>query len=78
MDTTYHGVYAATYIGSNYLLLGVNQLGDDVLYQANGEFKITQQYFIEDTTVVGLAFKNTNLYFSYRNRRIELSELILD
>lgn len=78
VDLTYHGSYAATYTDSNYLFLGVNQSEEDVLFLANSEFEITQVSFIGDSTVVGLCIKNSELYFSYRNRRIESSGIYID
>ncbi len=78
VDTTYYGAYAVAYTDSNYLFLGVNQFGEDVLYQINSNYGITSQTAIEDSTVVGLCIKNSNLYFSYRNRRIESSGMWID
>ena len=75
VDTTYHGVYAIEYFESKYLLLGVNGSGEDVLFWTNSNYEIIPSDTIVDSTVVGLCIKDSNLYFSYRDRRIELSGL---
>ena len=75
VDTIYHGIYATEYFDSEYLFLGVNQSGEDVLFRINNNYETTAQTIIGDSTVVGLCIKNPDLYFSYRNRRIEPSEM---
>ena len=78
VDTIYHGIYATEYFDSEYLFLGVNQSGEDVLFRINNNYETTAQTIIGDSTVVGLCIKNSNLYFSYRNRRIKPSGLLIN
>ena len=78
VDTTYHGIYATEYFDSEYLFLGVNQSRKDVLFRINNNYETTAQTIIGDSTVVGLCIKNSNLYFSYRNRRIKPSGLLIN
>ena len=78
VDTAYHGVYAIEYFELKYLFLGVNKSGEDVLFWTNSNYGTIDEVTIADSTVVGLCIKDSNLYFSYRDRRIEQSELAFD
>ena len=78
VDTTYHGVYAIEYFELKYLFLGVNKSGEDVLFWTNSNYGTIDEVTIADSTVVGLCIKDSNLYFSYRGRRIEQSGLAFD
>jgi len=72
VDTTYHGIYAATYHDSLFYFLGVDMSHKDVLIQTDYNYNVLCAEQIEDSTVVGLDFRYGNLYLSYRDRRIEL------
>jgi len=71
IDTTYHGVWAITHKDSTFYMLGVDTLLQDKLIITDCHFNVTGIEDIPDSTVVGLCFKNDDLYLSYRSRRIE-------
>ena len=72
IDTTYHGIWAISYKDSAYYMLGVDTLIQDKLIITDNQFSIVSVEDISDSTVVGLGFKNNDLYLSYRPRRIEM------
>jgi hypothetical protein len=71
IDTTYHGVYAIESKGAFYYMLGVDTTQNDILIITNDSFEVTALDTIPDSTVVGLCFKDDDLYFSYRERIIK-------
>lgn len=72
IDTTYHGIYAIDYFESSFFMLGVDTSNQDILIRTNIDFQVTSIDTIADSTVTGLCFEQNNLYFSYRDKRIEL------
>ena len=72
IDTTYHGIWAISYKDSAYYMLGVDTLIQDKLIITDNQFSIVSVEDISDSTVVGLCFKDNDLYLSYRPRRIEM------
>ena len=71
IDTTNHGVYAIESKGTSYYMLGVDATQNDILIITNDSFEVTALDTISDSTVVGLSFKDDDLYFSYRERIIK-------
>lgn len=71
IDTTYYGAYAIAYKDNNFYLLGVDTSLTDILIVTDYDFNVISTENIPDSTVVGLCFKDDDLYFSYRDRRIE-------
>ena len=71
IDTTYHGVYAIEYKDLHFYMLGADTTHNDIIIITNNTFQVTALDTIPDTTVVGLCFKENDLFLSYRNRRIE-------
>jgi hypothetical protein len=71
IDTTYHGVYAIEYNDSHFYMLGVDSTHNDILIITNDSFEITVLDTIPNSTVVGLCFKDDDLFFSYRERIIK-------
>jgi len=71
IDTTYYGIWAITYKDSAFYMLGADTLIQDKLIVTDYRFNIVAVEDIPDSTVVGLCFKDNDLYFSYRQRRIE-------
>ncbi len=71
VDTGYHGVYAMSYNNSQFFFLGVNQSEQDILLKTTWAFNILETDTIADSTVVGLCFKDNELYLGYRDKRIE-------
>jgi len=71
IDTGYHGAYAAAYKDGMLFFLGVDQSGEDILFQTDLQLDPITQENISDSTVVGLCFRGDDLYLSYRERRIE-------
>jgi len=69
--TGYYGVYALAVHSSGFYMLGVDTSATDILITANRELTIFQQEIISDSTVVGLCFREDELFLSYRDRRIE-------
>ncbi|NQV15630.1 hypothetical protein HQ531_09250 [bacterium] len=72
VDTTYHGIYAMEYHDSNFYMLGVDTSQVDILITFDQDLGLLSTEEISDSTVVGLCFREDNLYFSYRDKRIEL------
>ena len=72
IDTTYHGIWAITSRDSAFYMLGVDTLIQDKLMITDYQFNIVSVENISDSTVVGLCFKDEDLYLSYRARRIEM------
>ena len=72
IDTTYHGIYAIDNYESSFFLLGVDSSNQDILIRTDYDFQVTSIDTIADSTVVGLCFEQNDLYFSYRDKRIEL------
>ena len=52
-------------------MLGLDTTHNDIIIITNNTFQITSLDTIPDSTVVGLCFKENDLFLSYRNRRIE-------
>ena len=71
IDTTYHGIYALTHKGSSFYMLGVDTSMTDILILTDNHFVVTDTTTITDSTVVGLCFRGNDLYFSYRDKRIQ-------
>ncbi len=71
IDTTYYGVYALAYYNSSFFMLGVDTTLTDILMILDNDLNITEIETISDSTVVGLCFKENDLYLSYRDKRIE-------
>ena len=78
VDTTFHGIYAATYHDSLFYFLGVDMSHKDVLIQTDYNYNVLCAEQIEDSTVVGLDFRYGNLYLSYRDRQIKISGIEFD
>ena len=71
IDTTYHGIYAIANNRSSFYMLGVNSDMEDILVITDNNFSNPERYTINDNSVVGLCFKGNDLYFSYRDKRIQ-------
>jgi len=71
IDTTYYGGYSLEYNNFSYYILGVNTTMNDILIILDNELNITEIDTLSDSTVVGLCFKQNDLYLSYRDKRIE-------
>ncbi len=71
IDRAYHGIYALEYHDYRFYLLGVDTTHQDLLLIMDYNFNIVTMDTLSDSTVVGLAFMGNDLYFSYRDRRIE-------
>jgi len=71
IDTTYYGIYALTYKDNHFYMLGADTLIRDKLLVTDDQFDLKSVEDIPDSTVVGLCFKDGDLYLSYRDRRIE-------
>ncbi len=71
IDTTYNGIYALTHKGSSFYMLGVDTSMTDILILTDNHFVVTDTTTITDSTVVGLCFRGNDLYFSYRDKRIQ-------
>ena len=71
IDTTYYGGYSLEYNNFSYYILGVNTTMNDILIILDNELNITEIDTLSDSTVVGLCFKQIDLYLSYRDKRIE-------
>jgi len=71
IDTTHHGVYAIEYKNSRFYMLGVDTAHNDIIIITNNTFQVTALDTIPDSTVVGLSFKENDLFLSYRDRKIE-------
>ena len=52
-------------------MLGIDTTHNDIIIITNNTFQITALDTIPDSTVVGLSFKENDLFLSYRNRRIK-------
>ena len=52
-------------------MLGADTTQTDILIITNNSFEVTALDTIPDSTVVGLCFKDNDLFLSYRNRKIE-------
>ena len=74
IDTTYHGIWALTYKDSAFYMLGIDTLFQDKLLITDHRFNLNSVVDIPDSTVVGLCFKDDDLYLSYRDRRIDRIE----
>lgn len=66
-----HRVYAVEYFDSSYYMLGVNSSNKDILLISDYNFSPYSIEEIPDSTVVGLCFKGSDLYLSYRDRIIK-------
>ena len=71
IDTTYYGVYSLAYYNLSSYMLGVDTTMNDILIILDNELIITEIDTLLDSTVVGLCFKQNDLYLSYRDKRIE-------
>ena len=71
IDTTYYGVYALTYNNLSFYMLGVDTTLTDILMILDNDLNITEIDTLSDSTIVGLCFKENDLYLSYRDKRIE-------
>ncbi len=71
IDTLYHGVYAMEYHDSSFYLLGVDTTNLDILIRMDTYLEIVALDTLSDSTVVGLCFKEDDLYLSFRDKRIE-------
>ena len=71
IDTINYGVYAIEYFDSSFYMLGVNSSNKDILLISDYNFSMYSTEEIPDSTVVGLCFKGSDLYFSYRDRIIK-------
>ena len=71
IDTTSYGVYTLAYNNSSFYMLGVDTTMNDILIILDNELNITEIDTLPDSTVVGLCFKQNDLYLSYRDKRIE-------
>lgn len=71
IDTTYHGIWAIAQKDARFYMLGLDTLYEDKLIITDNDFQVVAVEDIADSTVVGLCFKDDDLYFSYRPRRIE-------
>lgn len=71
VGTTNRAVYAIEYFDSSFYMLGVNHSGKDILIISDYNFSSFSIEEIPDSTVIGLCFKDSDLYFSYRNRIIK-------
>ena len=71
IDTTYYGGYSLEYNNYSYYILGVDTTMNDILIILDNELNITAIDTLSDSTVVGLCFRQNDLYFSYRDKRIE-------
>lgn len=71
IDTTSHGIWAIAYKDTWFYMLGLDTLYEDKLIITDEDFQVITVEDIVDSTVVGLCFKDDDLYFSYRPRRIE-------
>lgn len=74
IDTTYHGVYSMEYHDSTFYMLGVDSTQMDVLLVYNHDLNLLNTEQLYDSTIVGLCFKENDLYFSHRDKRIEFWE----
>jgi|GEM_PF-374377 len=66
----YYGIYALAWHNSGLYLLGVDSTGADILVTADHALDTFELEIIPDSTVVGLCFKEDDLFLSYRDRRI--------
>ena len=64
-------IYAITHNNDEYYMLGVDSSGTDNLVVTTSDFIEIKAQGINDSTVVGLCFKDNSLYFSYRDRIIK-------
>ena len=71
VGTINNGVYAIENFDSSFYMLGVNHSGKDILVISDYNFNNFLIEEIPDSTVVGLCFKGSDLFFSYRNRIIK-------
>ena len=72
IDTTYHGIYAIANKDLSFYMLGVDTSMTDILLITDENFYITKKDTILDNSVVGLDFFDDDLFFSYRDKRIQL------
>ena len=72
IDTTYHGIYAIANKDLSFYMLSVDTSMTDILVITDKNFYITKKDTILDNSVVGLDFFNDDLFFSYRDKRIQL------
>lgn len=66
-----NGVYAMEFYNGSLFLLGVDTTHTDALVVLDQAFEVEHIESIVDSTVVGLCFKQDELFFSYRDKRIE-------
>ena len=52
-------------------MLGVDTTLTDILMILDNDLNITEIDTLSDSTIVGLCFKENDLYLSYRDKRIE-------
>ena len=70
IDTTHHGAYSLEYKDLSYYMLAVDTTMNELLVILDNDLNITEIDTIPDSTVVGLCFKQNDLYLSYKDKRI--------
>ena len=71
IDQGYSGIYALEYFNQSFYMLAVDTTQTDALIILDQAFQVQQIESILDSTVVGLCFNGNELFFSYRDKRIE-------
>ncbi len=71
MERAYHGVYAMEYHDSLFYILGVDSIHQDLLLILDNSLSLVSMDTLSDTSVVGLCFKNSDLFLSHADKRIE-------
>ena len=66
-----NGVYAMEFYNGSLFMLGVDTSNTDALVILDQAFQVEHIDLILDSTVVGLCFQQNELFFSYRDKRIE-------
>ena len=72
IDTTYNGIYALENKGTFFYMLGIDTTQNNILIMTNNSFEVTALDTITDNSVVGLCFRDDDLYFSYKDKRIAI------
>ncbi len=71
IDQGPNGIYAFEFYNGSFFMLGVDTTQTDALIILDQAFQVESIDSILDSTVVGLCFKDNELFFSYRDKRIE-------
>jgi len=66
-----NGIYAFEYYNGSFYMLAVDTTLTDALVILDQTFQVEHVESILDSTVVGLCFQENELFFSYRDKRIE-------